>query len=58
MEHLKIGDIVYLKTVKDLQIIVSYIKGEEFQGVYFCSSSHDFKTTPMLPIKVANKVEQ
>lgn len=58
MENLKVGDIVYVKSAKDLHIVVSHIKGEEFQGVYFSSYSQEFKTTPMMSVKVAVKVEQ
>lgn len=58
MNNLEIGDIVNIRIVDNLQIVVTNIKEEKFQGVYFDSSTHEFKTTPMMPIKIANKVEQ
>ena len=57
MKNLKIGDVVNIRIVDNLQIVVTNIKDEKFQGVYFNSITQEFKTTPMMPINIAIKVE-
>ena len=57
MENLKIGDVVNIRIVDNLQIVVTNIKEDIFQGVYFNSITQEFKTTPMMPISIAIKVE-
>ena len=56
MEKFKVGDIVYLKIAENLKII-THVKDENFQGVYFCSLTQEFKTTPMMPMTTATKAE-
>ena len=58
MENIKIGDVIMVNAISDIPIVVTHIKDEEFQGVYFNNVSQEFKVTPMLPQKNAIKVEQ
>ena len=58
MENLKVGDVVNISIAKDLQIVITNVKDEKFQGVYYNSLTHEFNTTPMLPKEIAIKVEQ
>lgn len=58
MDNLKVGDIVNISIADGLQIVVTHVKDNNFQGVYFNSLTHELNTTPMLPIKIAIKVEQ
>lgn len=57
MEKLKVGDIVSLKIAEKLKIVVTNVKDENFQGIYLCPLSQDFKTIPMMPMTVAVKAE-
>ncbi len=57
MEKLKVGDIVCLKIAENLRIVITHVKDENFQGVYFCSLTQEFKTTPMMPMTTATKTE-
>ena len=34
MEKLKVGDVVNISIAKDLQIVITNIKDDSFQGVY------------------------
>lgn len=57
MEKLKVGDIVNINIAEGVKIVITDIKGENFQGVYFNSLTHEFNITPKIPMKVAVKVE-
>ena len=57
MDNLKVGDII-ISITDGLLIVVTHVKDNNFQGVYFNSLTHELNTTPMLPIKIAIKVEQ
>lgn len=56
MDNLKVGDIVNISIADGLQIVVTHVKDNNFQGVYFNSLTYELNTTPMLPIKIAIKV--
>lgn len=58
MENIKEGDIVNISIAEGLQIVITNVKDEKFQGVYYNSLTHQFNTTPMLPKEIAIKVEQ
>lgn len=58
MENLKEGDIVNIRISDDLKIVVTHVKDNKFQGVYFNSFTHEFHATPMLPIKIVIKVKE
>ena len=58
MDNLKVGDIINISIADGLQIVVTHVKDNNFQGVYFNSLTHELNTTPMLSIKIAIKVEQ
>jgi len=58
MENIKEGDIVNISIVEGLQVVITNVKDEKFQGVYYNSLTHQFNTTPMLPKEIAIKVEQ
>lgn len=58
MENVKEGDIVNISIAEGLQIFITNVKDENFQGVYYNSLTHEFNTTPMLPKEIAIKVEQ
>lgn len=58
MENLKVGDVVNISIAKGLQIVIIHIKGNNFQGVYFNSLTQELNITPMLPLKIAIKIEQ
>lgn len=58
MDNLKVGDIINISIADGLQIVVTHVKDNNFQGVYFNSLTHELNTTPMLPIKIAIEVEQ
>ena len=53
MEKVKIGDVVIVKAFSEVSIVVTNVKKEKFQGVYFSNISQEFKFTPMLPIALA-----
>ena len=55
MENVKIGDVVIVKALSEVSIVVTHVKKEKFQGVYFSNISQEFKFTPMLPIVLAEK---
>lgn len=55
MENVKIGDVVIVKVLSEVSIVVTDVKKEKFQGVYFSNISQEFKFTPMLPIALAEK---
>lgn len=57
MENLKVGDVVKISIAKDLQIVITNIKDDSFQGVFLNSLTHEFNITPMMPMKIAVKVE-
>jgi hypothetical protein len=57
MENLKVGDVVKISIAKDLQIVITNIKDDSFQGVFFNSLTHEFNITPMISMKIAVKVE-
>ncbi len=56
MDKIKIGDVVIVKSISDLHIVVSHVKDNNFQGVYFSSVAQEFKITPMLPVNFAEIV--
>lgn len=58
MDNLKVGDIINISIADGLQIVVTHVKNNNFQGVYFNSLTHELNTTPMLPKEIAIKVEQ
>ena len=58
MENLKVGDVVNINIAKGLQIVIIHIKSNNFQGVYFNSLTQELNITPMLPLKIAIKIEQ
>jgi len=58
MDNLKVGDIINISITDGLLIVVTHVKDEKFQGVYYNSLTHEFNTTPMLPKEIAIKVEQ
>ena len=58
MENIKEGDIVNISIAKGLQIVITNVKDEKFQGVYYNSLTQEFNTTPMLPKVIAIKVKQ
>lgn len=43
MKNLKIGDVVNIRIVDNLQIVVTNIKDEKFQGVYFYSITQELE---------------
>lgn len=49
MNEFKLGDIVYIKTVKDVQIVVSIICKGGIQGIYYSPALQEFKLTPFIP---------
>jgi len=53
-----VADFRNISIADGLQIVVTHVKDNNFQGVYFNSLTHELNTTPMLPIKIAIKVEQ
>lgn len=57
MEKLKVGNIVCLKIAENIKIVITNVKDDNFQGVYFCSLTQEFKTTPMISMTVAIKAE-
>lgn len=57
MEKFKVGDIVCLKIAENLRIVVTNVKNEKFQGVYFCALTQELKTTPTMPMTAAIKAE-
>ncbi|MBQ8240553.1 MAG: hypothetical protein IJZ38_06920 [Bacteroides sp.] len=58
MENLKVGDIVCINIAEDIQIVITHIKDDSFQGVYYNSLTHEFNTTPMLPINLAKTKDE
>lgn len=58
MIEIKIGDVVIVKAISDIHIVVTHIEKDNFQGVYFSNASQEFKYTPMLPITLAEKMQE
>lgn len=58
MNKIKIGDLIKIKAISDVCIVVTHIEKEKFQGVYFSNASQEFKFTPMMPIILAEKIEE
>lgn len=58
MNELKIGDIVYLNSEKDVTMTVTYINTREnkVQCVYYNTSTQEFKYCPAIPIEAVTKV--
>lgn len=58
MNKFKTGDIVIIKAISKVPIVVTHIRKEKFQGVYFSDVSQEFKFTPMMPTALAEKWEE
>ena len=58
MNKIEIGNVVTVRAISNLHIVVTHIDKEKFQGVYFSDVSQEFKFTPMMPITLAEKIEE
>lgn len=58
MNKIEIGNVVKVRAISNLHIVVTHIEKEKFQGVYFSNASQEFKLTPMMPIRIAEKNEE
>lgn len=58
MNKIEIGNVVIVRAISDVRILITHIEKEKFQGVYFSNILQEFKFTPMLPITLAEKIEE